>query len=159
MSPSNRPRIEALESEVKRAQAAASAALAVAGGAGQPAFNTFPQSSGAIGLNALVWSDAPTTVATSPIANRPSAVLGPALAAVGPGVPVKVARPGQIVTMVSDGTGVLNNGDYVIQSTTVAGRVEGGVGVPGNVTLGRVIVGALAVPGALIQVWFMPGVV
>ena len=159
VNPSNRGRVEALESEAKRAQVTAAAALAVAGGGGQPAFNTFPQSSGAIGLNALIWSDAPTTVATAPVATPHLAVLGPALEAVGPGVPVRAARPGQVVTMVSDGAGVLNNGDYVRASTTVAGRIEFIANVPGNLVVGRVIVGALAVPGAPVQVWFVPGVV
>lgn len=160
MSTNNtRGRVERLESRTKAAAKTAADALAVAGGGSQPAYNVISSSSGAIGINDLVWSDNPNSVAKAPIASPPLAVFGPALEGVGPGSPVKVAKPGQIVTMLSDGTGVLANGDHVRVSTTVAGRVELVANVPGNHSLGIVFVGAGANPGAPVKVWFMPGII
>jgi hypothetical protein len=63
----------------------------------------------------------------------------------GAGVPVRVARSGQPVTMISDGTAPVAVGDPIGPSTTVAGDVKTSAG--GG--LGVALTAAVAVPGTL----------
>ena len=66
----------------------------------------------------------------------------------GAGVPVRVARAGQPVTLISDGTGAIAVGDVVGPSATVAGRVMTGSAGGG---LAVAMTAAVAVAGTLFK--------
>jgi hypothetical protein len=103
----------------------------------------------------------PTSGGVVPVAttDRASKASGITLdVASGAGVPVRVARSGQPVTVTNDGAAVISVGDLITVSATTAGQVTHTTtaGIP---ILGTALTGAAATPGALFTIQFDPSVV
>lgn len=105
----------------------------------------------------LVKASALNTVLAAAAIDLQSVVVGVAQDTSGAGANVRVARPGQIVQMLTDGAGVLAVGDPVTISAAAAGRVVKQV-VPGAAILGRVVEAVGAVADTLFHVSYEPGI-
>lgn len=116
------------------------------GGGGGGAVSPFLTSDGAI-TQYMIVKISGTANRIVPLAAGDSSVLQAGVAlngAAGAGVSVQVSNPDQPTPVLSDGTGVINPGDIIEPSPTVAGMVHKGATDP----VGVAQTGAAAVLGA-----------